>query len=235
MLDKTPRQRQHHARFPHRYARRRPGVGRGHDALCRAHAADVRHDDCRRRRSAKTENSVAHRRARRLALAQGAGADDIMIVNQERFGKNQASDVGGGIDIYDVSKPAAPKLITRVAHQGRRRASVRFRRPLRLHLADGGRIHRQHRDDPRSRRSGEAGRGQPLVDSRPMAGRRRGLSVGQLGHRAAIIRCATATGFMSATGTTASSFSTSPTCRSRRWCPPTTPARLFRIRRTPAW
>ena len=39
-------------------------------------------------------------------------AGDIMIVNQERFGKNQVGDVGGGIDIYDVSNPAEPKLIT---------------------------------------------------------------------------------------------------------------------------
>ena len=37
---------------------------------------------------------------------------DIMIVNQEKFGKASRSDVGGGIDIYDVSNPATPKLIT---------------------------------------------------------------------------------------------------------------------------
>jgi len=36
---------------------------------------------------------------------------DIMIVNQERFGKPGRSEIGGGIDIYDVSKPDAPKLI----------------------------------------------------------------------------------------------------------------------------
>jgi len=39
-------------------------------------------------------------------------AGDIMVINQERFGKNQPGDIGGGIDIYDVSKPATPKLIT---------------------------------------------------------------------------------------------------------------------------
>jgi hypothetical protein len=37
---------------------------------------------------------------------------DIMIVNQERFGKSSPSDIGGGIDIYDVANPASPKLIT---------------------------------------------------------------------------------------------------------------------------
>jgi hypothetical protein len=39
-------------------------------------------------------------------------AGDIMIVNQEKFGKSGRTDIGGGIDIYDVSNPATPKLIT---------------------------------------------------------------------------------------------------------------------------
>ena len=39
-------------------------------------------------------------------------SSDIMIVNQEKFGKASRSDIGGGIDIYDVSNPATPKLIT---------------------------------------------------------------------------------------------------------------------------
>jgi hypothetical protein len=39
-------------------------------------------------------------------------AGDIMIVNQEKFGKSGGTDIGGGIDIYDVANPAAPKLIT---------------------------------------------------------------------------------------------------------------------------
>ena len=37
---------------------------------------------------------------------------DIMIVNQEQFGKSSLDDLGGGIDIYDVANPANPKLIT---------------------------------------------------------------------------------------------------------------------------
>jgi hypothetical protein len=36
----------------------------------------------------------------------------IMIVNQEKFGKSSPADSGGGIDIYDVSKPDKPRLIT---------------------------------------------------------------------------------------------------------------------------
>jgi hypothetical protein len=39
-------------------------------------------------------------------------ADDIMIVNQEKFGKSSPTEIGGGIDIYDVSRPSEPKLIT---------------------------------------------------------------------------------------------------------------------------
>ena len=37
----------------------------------------------------------------------------IMIVNHERNGKTGPEDFGGGLAIYDVSKPAAPKLITK--------------------------------------------------------------------------------------------------------------------------
>jgi len=37
---------------------------------------------------------------------------DVMLVNQERFGKSSPGDIGGGIDIYDVADPANPKLIT---------------------------------------------------------------------------------------------------------------------------
>jgi hypothetical protein len=38
-------------------------------------------------------------------------ANGIMVVNHEKFGK-AAPDDRGGIDIYDVSRPSAPKLIT---------------------------------------------------------------------------------------------------------------------------
>jgi hypothetical protein len=39
-------------------------------------------------------------------------ASDIMIVNQEKFGKSSRTEIGGGLDIYDVSRPDAPKLIS---------------------------------------------------------------------------------------------------------------------------
>ncbi len=39
-------------------------------------------------------------------------ADDIMLVNHERFREGN-EDFGGGLAIYDVSKPAAPRFITK--------------------------------------------------------------------------------------------------------------------------
>lgn len=40
-------------------------------------------------------------------------ANGIMIVNHERNGKTGPEDFGGGLAIYDVSKPSEPKLITK--------------------------------------------------------------------------------------------------------------------------
>src|SRR5262249_62117779 len=39
-------------------------------------------------------------------------ANDIMIVNHERLGESGPAEFGGGIAIYDVSRPSTPKLIT---------------------------------------------------------------------------------------------------------------------------
>lgn len=39
-------------------------------------------------------------------------AGDLMVINQEKFGKSARNEIGGGIDIYDVSSPGAPKLIS---------------------------------------------------------------------------------------------------------------------------
>jgi hypothetical protein len=39
-------------------------------------------------------------------------AGDILIVNQEKFGKSSPNELGGGIDIYDVANPASPRLIS---------------------------------------------------------------------------------------------------------------------------
>jgi hypothetical protein len=38
---------------------------------------------------------------------------DIMVVNHEKFGKSAPTEIGGGLGIYDVSRPSDPKLITR--------------------------------------------------------------------------------------------------------------------------
>lgn len=40
-------------------------------------------------------------------------ANDVMLVNHERLGQEGDADFGGGLGIYDVSNPAAPKLITK--------------------------------------------------------------------------------------------------------------------------
>ncbi|MGE0626520.1 MAG: LVIVD repeat-containing protein [Hyphomicrobiaceae bacterium] len=39
--------------------------------------------------------------------------DGIMLVNHEKLGENGDASFGGGLGIYDVSKPSAPKLITK--------------------------------------------------------------------------------------------------------------------------
>jgi hypothetical protein len=39
-------------------------------------------------------------------------AHDLMLVNHEKFGKSSPNDVGGGLAIYDVSRPSHPKHIT---------------------------------------------------------------------------------------------------------------------------
>ena len=95
-------------------------------------------------------------------------ADGIMVVNHEKFGKAARGEIGGGLGIYDVSQAERAEADHRMADHRRRRASLRFRRTLRLHLADGRRLCRQHHDDPRPRGAGEAGRGRTLVDPGPV-------------------------------------------------------------------
>ena len=53
-------------------------------------------------------------------------AGGIMVVNQEKFGKSSASEIGGGIDIYDVVESGQPEADHRMAHSRRRRAPFRF-------------------------------------------------------------------------------------------------------------
>lgn len=38
-------------------------------------------------------------------------AGDIMIVNQEKFGKSSPGELGGGVDIYNIADPTEPELI----------------------------------------------------------------------------------------------------------------------------
>ena len=45
--------------------------------------------------------------------------DGIMIVNHEKLGQSGPKEFGGGIAIYDVSRPSAPKLISKWMTAGR--------------------------------------------------------------------------------------------------------------------
>ncbi len=47
-------------------------------------------------------------------------AGDIMVVNHEKLGPNGPADFGGGLGIYDVSRPSEPKLITKWTTSGGR-------------------------------------------------------------------------------------------------------------------
>lgn len=46
-------------------------------------------------------------------------SNGIMVVNHEQLGQSAAADFGGGLGIYDVSRPSAPKLITKWQTAGR--------------------------------------------------------------------------------------------------------------------
>ena len=108
-------------------------------------------------------------------------AGDIMIVNQEKFGKSSRTDVGGGIDIYDVSNPSQPKLITewRTVGGGVHRFDFDGRYAYISPTVEGyiGNIVMILDLANPAKPTG----GRPLVDSRPVGGRRRALSVGELG------------------------------------------------------
>ena len=179
------------------------------------HAADLGYDHYRCRRSAHAayprQNSVREGWHSHKVRVVG----DIMIVNQERFGKSSSGDIGGGIDIYDVANPANPKLITEWR-------------------TIGGGVHRFDFDGRYAYISptveGYIGNIVMILD---LADPAKPIEAGswwmpgqwQAGgeeypwrigcRRAAIIRSVTATGSMSAIGTTASPFWISPICRSR--------------------
>jgi hypothetical protein len=46
-------------------------------------------------------------------------ADGIMLVNHEKLGPSGPTDFGGGLGVYDVAKPAEPKLIAKWRTAGR--------------------------------------------------------------------------------------------------------------------
>ena len=114
------RTQEHQAAREFRLPRRRPGLGRRHHALCRPHAPADRHQHRRRLRPAEPEAAGQCRGAARLALAQGARRqrrDD----RQPRAarGRTATPAFGGGLGIYDVSKPAQPRLITKWRTHGK--------------------------------------------------------------------------------------------------------------------
>ena len=45
-------------------------------------------------------------------------SNGVMVVNHEKFGKAGPDEFGGGLAIYDVSKPSEPKLITKWLTKG---------------------------------------------------------------------------------------------------------------------
>ena len=46
-------------------------------------------------------------------------ADGVMIVNHEKLGQNGPAEFGGGLAVYDVSRPSEPKLISKWKTAGR--------------------------------------------------------------------------------------------------------------------
>ena len=108
-------------------------------------------------------------------------SNGVMVVNHERFGKDRPGRIRRRARHLRCVEAGRAEAHHQMDDQGRRRAPLRFRRPLRLYLADGRGLCRQYRDDPRSRRSREAAGSRALVDSRPVDRGRRGISLGQLG------------------------------------------------------
>ena len=104
-----------------------------------------------------------------------------MIVNHEKLGQGGAAEFGGGLGIYDVSRPSAPKLITkwRTAGRGVHRYDFDGRYAYISPTAEGyvGNI-MMILDLADPARPAEVWR---WWIPGPVEGRRRALSVGQLG------------------------------------------------------
>ena len=218
-----------------RLSRRRAGGGRRPRRVHRAHEGAPRHDAGRRQRSRRARAS-----SRRSRCPPGThshkvrAANGLMLVNREGHGAGRrARRAPAGSASTTCRTPSRPREITFWRSGGARRASLHLRRPLRLHLARDGRLRRQHRADPRPRRSRAGPRrsaaGGCRGSGRPAARRRRGRGASI----AAIIPSVTATGSTSATGTAASSSSTSRIWPSRASSPGSTGARPSSRRPTP--
>ena len=163
---------QHQARFPHRLPRRRSGLGRRPYALSRPHAPDQRHDHHRCGRPAPSPSVGAPRCPGGLAFPQGAGckrhhggqSGEVRQIGAQRYRRRDSHLRRGAPELTEADRG--------MDDARRRRAPLRFRRPLRLHLADRAGLCRQHRDDPRSPGPGPSGGGRSLVDPGPMGSRR---------------------------------------------------------------
>ena len=160
---------------------------------------------------------------------------DIMLVNHEKFGQAEASEFGGGLAIYDVSRPNTPKPISKWSTRA-------------------GGVHRFDFDGRYAYISptfdGFVGNIMMILD---LADPAKPLEVGRwwipgqwkAGGEpypwttdpppVAIIRCGMATACMSAIGITASSFSTSRNCRGQSRSRTSTPVPPFPIRPIPAF
>ena len=107
-------------------------------------------------------------------------SNGIMIVNHERNGPEGDTAFGGGLGIYDVSKPSEPRQIGkwRTHGKGVHRYDFDGRYAYISPTAEGyvGNI-AMILDLKNPEKPEEVG---PLVDSRPMEGRRRTLSLGRL-------------------------------------------------------
>ena len=208
-----------------------PGGGQvvvdGQRRLRRAHEGAPRHDDRRRQRSVlaaalATLEVPAGTHSHKVRAANG-----LMLVNREAHGAGPSGPGGpGGLGIYDVSDPSRPRELTlwRCGGLGVHRFTFDGRYAYISPEMDGyvGNIVMilDLADPARPRRGGA------LVDAGAVDGAAARRRAGRGGSTAAIIRSGSAIGSTSATGTAASSSSTSADLAKPRfvsgldWSPP---------------
>src|SRR5262245_29016823 len=107
----------------------------------------------------------------------------VMLVNREIFPIGRKDpNFRGGLEVYDVSRPADPRRIASFSCRGMHRFTLRW--PLRLRLAGNGWLSRQHRRHHRLPGSGAPGARQQVVDAGAVVSRRGKADVG--GHGASL-------------------------------------------------